>query len=429
MVWNRLYLKNRIKSSMMQARGVEDGLLTDDLIDEAINEAITILAEDCHLNWMEQKIALVASQYEYELPADLSSIRAVWYVNSDGRRTPLDYLSPEKIMDGVDPTDTGSEPSFFSYPHFQGKLAQFYGASDYLKSSTVTTASGTILIDSAANFGKLLDGGVIKPGYVISNITDDSYGYVYALDLTTNLTTGTATGDTSNVRLYDTGKNFVTLGADEYYVICKPSTGNVTAYAIVSAVATTYLTYRDYQDPEGASFGFVQGDTYKVGIANRIRLSPDPPHPNLRDGADNTFAVDDSYKIQSNFRTEPVMWINPAPDTTDTTGSESLRLLYNRMPELPGQDSDPIVIPQRYSVPLLACARWQAYLLKGTAPEAALDALEARYSNSVRPFLGDSWRPPRGAIISPWRNRQPSYARAHRYTTSSGRAFDASGFE
>ncbi len=503
MPWNRLYLKDRIKSSMFQERGVEDGLLTDDLIDESINEAIRIVVYDCNLNPDYDKLPLRSGVYAYPLPEHLLAIRRVWYRNSDNYRYALEHLSAEKFLDNIDPTDTGSEPYYFAYPHYQGRVFHLYAPAppiyDYVPDSYITEATIRTLVDSGVNFGKTLDGRPIEPGDLVHNLTDDSYSYVEALDMTTATTTGTCTPNTSNVQIEDTSQDLAALGIDDGYIICKPSSGYVTAWATVVAPAGgTYLRYRDYQDPINGTSGFVNGDTYKVGRATEIRLSISPPHPGLRSGGRNYFYVSDAkatitgttftatrctgsgttgaeaddiaiasggshgkisavaagyvdvdywiggiptdgeevsvrecdrYQIESRFPTERVMWITPAPSEDDTLGQESLEILYNRYPTMPVNDSDLIPIDRQYSLPLFKCCRWQCYLMKGNTPEDRLEALEQGYKRSVRDYLGDADKTPKGRPITPWRNRYPSYARLHRYTVSSGARFDASSYE
>lgn len=493
MAWDRLYLKNRIKSSMFQERGIEDGLLTDALIDEAIEEAIKIVVQDCNLNWTYDKIALRESVYAYPLPEDFLTMRELWYRNSQDYRYPLEPLSPEKFMDGIDPTDTASEPYFYTYPHSQGRVFHIYAGAaaiyDYVPDSYVTEATIRTLVDSGVKLGQTKDGRPIEPGDLVHNLTDDSYAYVEVLDTTTATSEGTCTPNTSNVIVEDTSKDFAGDGVEEGDIICKPqSDGFVTAYAFVSNVGTELLTYRDYQDPKWGSSGFVNGESYKVGRATEIRLSVSPPHPGLRSGGRNYFRVSDPkatmtgttftatrctgsspsgaevgdiaiasggshgkvtvvattyidvnywiggqptdaeevsisecdrYQVESRFATEPVLWINPAPDTDDTIGQESLELLYNRMPTLPVNDTDLIPVPERYSRPLLHCARWQCFLEKGNTPETALDRLEQRYENDVRKFMGDIYKPTRGKVITPWRNRSRGYYRRNRYAVAS----------
>jgi hypothetical protein len=131
----------------------------------------------------------------------------------------------------------------------------------------------------------------IKPGMVVSNITDGSIGYVEVVDITTNKSTGAATAGTNTNTLVDSTATFVTDSVAIGDAICTPDTGVVTGYAFVKAITNqTTLVYEGFQS-SGSALRFDVGDTYKVGEAQEIRLSEATPHPGLRDGSSNTFAV------------------------------------------------------------------------------------------------------------------------------------------
>lgn len=304
MAITRLYLQNQIKSALGIARSVDDGLLPDTLIQEAINETLKQIAGDCNLNPDYRKLALRADKWKYPMDEDVAYIRKVWFVDTDGRRSELDYAEPDNFMEGLDPEDTGSQPDFFSYPYFQRPVLHFYvGAPpiyDYIDDSNVTTRSIRTVIDSAANFGRLLDGTRIKPKWVVHNITDDSYGYVEVLDTTTAKVSGTTDAGTNSTTLIDAGVDFVATSVAVDDIICLIRGGIVVAYAFVTAVAVNQLTYEGIQ---GIVDTFILGDLYKVGRATEIRLSMDAPHPGLRDGANNRFAVSDVAKATINGTT------------------------------------------------------------------------------------------------------------------------------
>ena len=163
---------------------------------------------------------------------------------------------------------------------------------DYISKSHVTTKSIRTVIDSGANFGLTLDGTKIEPGFVVHNITDDSYGYVEVLDVSTPKVTSTVMPGTDSDTLKDGTENFVTAEVAVGDVICKLNASSVvTAYAFVTEVAATELTYEKYQDPDGSSTAFASGDSYRVGVATEIRLDMATPHPGLRSGANNYFDV------------------------------------------------------------------------------------------------------------------------------------------
>ena len=295
MAWNRLYLKHWIKDRRLLPRDREDGRLTDDRIHEAINDTLNAVALDCNLLGERVRLALRAGQWEYPMPDNITDIRRAWFINSNGTRNPLGYVSNARFIDWRDPVDDDStEITHFSYPHFQGRTLAFRAdapdTEDYVTQSWVTSSSIRTVIDSGINFGKTLDGTKLEPGMVVYNLTDDSYGYVEVLDTLTNTTTGTATSGTSTDTLEDTGKDFTALGVAVGDIICTPSTGVVTSYAFVKTVGTTTLTYESFQS-SGSALRFESGDTYKVGKAQKIRLSEDTPHPGLREGAANTFSA------------------------------------------------------------------------------------------------------------------------------------------
>ncbi len=295
MAWNRDYLKKQLKRSEGLDPNKEDGLIDDELIHDAINTSMDIIADDCNLLPVTVNMALTSGQWEYSLPDDILSIRRIWYIDSNGTHDPLRYYPPEDFLDYVDPTDTTTEPTRYSYSFYDAKIMEFWinapDIYDYGTRSHVTESTIRTLVDSGANFGKTLDGRRIKPKFVVYNVTDNSYGYVDILDITTNKTTGTATSGTTTTILEDTGKDFVALGVSVNDIICNPSSGAVTSYAFVKTVATTKLTYEDIQ---GSVVRFKSGDTYKVGKATEIKLSEATPHPGLRNGATNDFTISSS---------------------------------------------------------------------------------------------------------------------------------------
>ncbi len=297
MAITRLYLQNQIKSALGLARTVEDGLLPDSLIQEAINDALKQITADCDLQPDKRDIALRAGRWKYPFDLDVVKIRAVWYIDTDGRRYELDLEEGDNFMWGLDPEDTDSQPWFYSYPHMQRPVLHFYVNAppvyDYIDDSDVTTRSIRTVIDSAANFGKLLDGTRIKPKWIVHNTTDDSYGYVEVLDTTTAKVNGTMDAGTNSTRLIDGDVDFVATSVAVDDIICLIRSGVVVAYAFVTVVAANQLTYEGIQ---GVVDTFILGDLYKVGRATEIRLSMDAPHPGLRDGANNRFAVSDAAK-------------------------------------------------------------------------------------------------------------------------------------
>jgi hypothetical protein len=295
MAWDRQYLKDWIKDRRLMPRDKDDGRLPDSLINDAINDSLEAVGLRCSLIGNLRRFPLVADQWQYPMDDDVWDIRSAWYISSSGNRQPLAYISSNQLLDWRNPaTDVSNEPIWFSYPHYQGRVLQFWAGAtpvyDYIDASWVTASKIRTVEDSGVNFGKILDGTRIKPGDVVHNPTDDSYGYVEVLDTITNTTTGTATSGTSTNTLENTGKDFTALNVEVGDVICTPSSGVVTGYAFVKTVGTDTVTYEDYYSSDG-SLRFASGDTYKIGKAQKIRLSEATPHPGLREGATNDFTV------------------------------------------------------------------------------------------------------------------------------------------
>lgn len=295
--WNRLFLENKIKDAFGLTRGRNDGLLSDTLIFEAIEMAMLTVADDCHLFPVTEKFPLTANQWQIPIPDDVLGIRDIWYIDTNGKRNPMDYLPQERFMDYHDPTETSQEPYYYCYPIFQRPVIMWYAGAepiyDYIGISNITEAAYSTVIDSGANFGRTQDGTRIVPGFLVQNKSDDSFGYVEYLDIITPVTDGIARPGTTTTILKDGTKDFVALfaalgiGVEDVPVICNPSAGDVVKYAFVTAVTATELTYASIQ----GGLSFSSGELYKVGIANKIRLSRSAPHPGLRSGATNKFTV------------------------------------------------------------------------------------------------------------------------------------------
>lgn len=323
MAWDRQELKNWIKDRRLLDRDKDDGRLPDDFIHTAINDALRDVADRCDMLGETRTMPLKAGQWEYPMPDDINDIRSVWFVDTNGTRIPVTYLSNSKFTAWRDPDDDQStQPSYFTYPAFQGEVLSFRAnapdLSDYVPQSWVTTASIRTAIDSGINFGLTLSGKRIEPGMILVNITDGSIGYVEVVDITTNKSSGTATAGTNTNTLVASAEDFVSDGVAVGDIICTPSTGVVTGYAFVKEVTNlTTLVYEGFQS-SGTALRFEPTDTIKVGVATEIRLSEATPHPGLRDGADNTFDVG-AVKATITGTT----FTNTTATGSDTSGAES----------------------------------------------------------------------------------------------------------
>lgn len=296
MAWDRQELKNWIKDRRLLDRDKNDGRLDDSRIHEAINDTLRDVAGRCGMLGEYRRLALRSGQWEYPMPDDINDIRRLWFVDTNGTRIPMSYVSSAKFLSWRDPDgDTSIQPSSYTYPAFQGQVLAFRADAppvlDFVEQSWVTTSSIRTVIDSGMNFGLTRSGKRVEPGMIVANITDGSIGYVEVLDITTTKSNGTADAGTNTNTLVDTGSTFSSDGVAVGDIICTPSTGVVTGYAFVTEVTNeTTLIYEGFQSSNGA-LRFDKDDTFKVGQATEIRLSEATPHPGLRDGSSNNFAV------------------------------------------------------------------------------------------------------------------------------------------
>jgi len=323
MGWDRQEIKNWIKDRRLLDRDKDDGRLPDSFIHTAINDTLRDVAARCSMLGETRRMALRSDQWEYPMPDDINDIRSVWFIDTNGIRVPMNYLSNSKFLAWRDPDDdTSIQPSFFTYPAFQGRVLSFRAnapdTSDYVGQSWVTTDSIRTLIDSGINLGLTLDGTRIEPGMIVVNLTDGSIGYVEVLDVSTNKSSGAATAGTNTNTLIASAEDFVTDEVAVGDIICTPATGVVTSYAFVKEVTNlTTLVYEGFQS-SGTALRFEEGDPIKVGRATEVRLSEATPHPGLRDGADNTFDVGSAKAIITG-----TTFTNTTVTGTSTDGAES----------------------------------------------------------------------------------------------------------
>jgi hypothetical protein len=286
-----LGLQNLIKDHFGLSRTRDDGLLTNAMVVEAIEESMLMVADDCNIMPHSYTFPLEADVWEYPIPADTLAIRTVWYIDTNGERYPVTYKEQENFMTFYDPTETDTYPYYFSYPVYQRPLIEFYcgaiAGSDYRGRSYVTTQGTVTVVDSGANFGVTFDDARIRPDCLVRNLTDDSIGYVSMLDISTNKATGTADAGTNATTLVDAAVNFIASGVAVGDIICTPNPGTVTGYAWVTAVAANQLTCEDIQGVAA----FAPADTYKVGVATELVISEAANHRGMTGGADDTFTV------------------------------------------------------------------------------------------------------------------------------------------
>jgi hypothetical protein len=285
----RLQLKNHLESARGLTRGREDGLVSDALIHEAIEEAIITVGIDCGLLPAAYEFSLRVNQWQYPMPEDMFELRSLWYIDSNGTRLPVGIIDQESFLVGRDPDDDlSTQPSFAAYPIYYSRILEPFALArplhDFTRTSHITEGHIRTVEDSAINLGRTRDGTRMSPGDVVRNITTNAFGYIEVLDLIASLTNGTAQAGTNSTTLVAAAPFPGTIAED--MIICTPSVGVVTSYASVTEISGANITYEDMR---GAATAFAAGDTYKIGIAKRIRLTTDAPHRGLREGSSATF--------------------------------------------------------------------------------------------------------------------------------------------
>ena len=306
MAITRLQLKDRIKSARGLTRARDDGLLDDTLLNEAVRDAQELVVQYCNLFPVDETFALEADKWEYPVPVEWLGLRRALFVDASGSRIPLTKVTYDAFIEGRNPvTDKGLQPVYYAFPKFQRQVIQLWAQAppnrDFIKYSFVTTDSIRTVIDSGINLGRTETGRRISPGDIVWNLDDapstptdrarGSYGIVEVLDMSTVKESGNATATTTSSRLVDTGKNFPAVTPPilvDDLITLRDSDNVVTTYGFVTAIGTDYL---DYEDVRGEATAFANGDAYRVGVANRIRLNSAAPHRGLRGGTNNRFNI------------------------------------------------------------------------------------------------------------------------------------------
>ena len=269
----RLDYQNAIKDYFGVARTVNDGQITDTIIISAINDALDRVTVDLKLNPSIMRIGRIKNRFQYQLPANTLQVRGVQFKGANNEWSDIDYEIPDNFMDGINEDKTASEPETFT---IYGRTSENYRVSTdsaenvnrFAPLLNVTAQSSSTLICYGMNFGLIESGSRVRVDDRIWNNTDDSYGSVDYLDMTTAKTEGVATAGLTATNFSDTesSSNFVTDLVVPGDVILNTTT---FAYAFVTEVVDgDNLTYTDV---EGTPFA--ESSPYKVGTADRIVMA------------------------------------------------------------------------------------------------------------------------------------------------------------
>jgi hypothetical protein len=282
--------------------------LDDTLLNEAVRDAQELVVADCNLFPEDLTLRLIADKWEYPVPTEFLGVKEVFFVDASGNRLPLGLVTDSEFRGGRNPvTDKGLEPAYYAFPKYQRRVIQPFSQAapniDYVEESWVTSDSIRTIYDSGINLGRTYTGRRISPGDIVWNRDDvadggdGSYGVVEVLDIITTKDSGsgTAGASTTATQLVDVGGDYVNNSVQDDDIICvTDADGVVVTYAFVSVDGVVNGTTINYEDVRGEGTVIESGDTYKIGTAQKIRLSSASPHRGLRGGANNRFDVGDA---------------------------------------------------------------------------------------------------------------------------------------
>jgi hypothetical protein len=113
----------------------------------------------------------------------------------------------------------------------------------------------------------------------------------------------------------------------------------------------------------------------------------------------------DSYQIETKGMIQRMAQIGPTPNQSDAIGTESVYMLYNKVPSLPEDDNDILEIDDRYKEVLFKCSYWQASQMSGKYNIQEITAFEAVYDLEASKYKEDINKPPIGQPNTVWGNR------------------------
>lgn len=317
---------------------------------------------------------------------------------------------------------------------------------DALVKATGTATAGTSttkLYDSTKNFSDIYveEGDIIV---VPSTGTPQSYGFITEVS-TDNVTYEDMRGANTRVRKDDTYKigraTEIMLSAETPHPGLRLGTTNLFSVSAEKATvigATTYTLTRvtgtvtpgtdtpavgdiviasdlEVTDEEGTVLYTRSGGQHGTITAVASDLSYLDVDmwiggmPN--DGQLCTIKECDQYQIEVKNVTQRVLCIAPTPDESDSVGSESIVVFYQKKPALPEDDDDLIELDDdRYQEPLLKCVLWQSARLSGKFADNPnyIMALEQDYKLMLPEYADNVYEPPLGSPINAYGNRSPS---------------------
>ena len=298
---NREYYVGLAKDRFGVPRDQSDGLLSDALIYQALDDAMDMVADDLSLDKTLIELQRIAGQWRYELPPQVLSIRNMWFLDHNNKWRRIKYEEAEDFLSHFDEDFSSSyRPRAWSVfgrasETFNWDTESDIATNKFVTSFQVSESSNSEVICYGANFG-LLDSdheSHIKKSDVVWNVIDNSYGFVDYLDCTeykesdvsiikTNHEQGIMTADGS---LADSGISRGDIVIQQQ----NDRFGNVAkTYAYVVGIEVQNLYFNDIQ---GDAFGRDFEDyTVKIGTADKVVLQQyGSSEGGLRAGLRNTF--------------------------------------------------------------------------------------------------------------------------------------------
>jgi len=178
-------MRTRVRSIIREPR---ENFVTDDELNDWINDASFEATKDLNYPWQEQILHGIEEQADYDYASDFVRLHPLLDVFFDKKKLhKLGTKWLESQCPGYLSTDGVDQPSNY-YVRFRNKLS-LYPPPKLQASGTATVGSATsTLVDSSADFSSS------HIGHSIRNITDGSNGLITAVASTISLTAALSGG-------------------------------------------------------------------------------------------------------------------------------------------------------------------------------------------------------------------------------------------
>lgn len=328
-----------------------DSFHTNDMLKRDVRDAINKVITDARLFIRSISVGLVANQYEYGYPVRCLKIDRITHTNGT-ITNPVDYIGHSQFIDGFSTTQTSTIPKVWSILETKAEVHRFWdsNADDYTSTSSITSSSAlNHIYDQYANFGVIESGEYPEVDDIIWIDDDNSYAGIDYFDMETVVTTViasqtdiTTSANTARVRTADS------LSSVKEGHLAYNSTDD--SWGFVTAVDTSVgIIYVDKWF--NGTLGYPSlNDSVKIGIANHIYLKTLNAFTTraFSGGTDNTPTAADTYRMQDKYETTPTIVFSPVPSGSDTAGSKSITIYYSSEPAAMVDDNDVSPVPDEW---------------------------------------------------------------------------------